>query len=217
MKTADGYGKPAPVLVFSSVGKPAESVIVVSRTPDPLKAVENGAAVFELSNTDRASLPDLPPGLYYWTVEAKDARGRDMSAARPYSFRVVLEPPLPAPRGRLPASGAVVDASGLSAQGDLSLSWKAVPGADAYLVTLWRARGSTDKSGVEPLLRSGLVSGTAWTIHDMVRRYGGDSSYVWEIEAVALDHAGAISRRGSPARSVFTLRVAPPEATEVLE
>jgi hypothetical protein len=76
------------IIRWSSTEPLGKSRFILSRNQNPRSSVP----VVDLTDPGKSiRLPPLTPGTYYWTIQAETPEGLDISAAQPFSFRV-LEP-----------------------------------------------------------------------------------------------------------------------------
>jgi hypothetical protein len=169
--------------------------------------------MFELGSGGimNVDLSELAPGAYSWTVDGKTADGRNISAAAGASFRVVPQPPLGAP-GNL--RGVFSEASGTPTA---TLTWGAVAGANAYMLSLWkRGDAPSDAAAIRqpPLLQQGPLAATRFVIPDLIPY--GQGRFIWRVEAVETGGSGTILRRGQSAQGILAVEAAPPPSTEII-
>ncbi|MDR0655128.1 MAG: FecR family protein [Treponema sp.] len=110
-------------------------------------------------------------------------------------------PPLPAPSGRRPETGYVLDLVALSESRTLVFSWNPVDGADAYAFTLFRETGPGRR---EPVVNSEGPQ-TSYTLEDLSLLDTG--RFVWQVEALNRETG---ERRGRPGENVFTVDIPQP-------
>ena len=137
------------------------------------------------------ALPQLGPGDYYWTVQARSADGFDITAATPAHFRVLPIPLLPAPRNPIPANGFRINPENLDEYRNLEFSWDAVPNANGYILTLYRGSGARR----EAVVQTPVQTGTSYTLGEIQQL--GRGTFYWQVEAVNTAQNGSIDQHGT--------------------
>jgi hypothetical protein len=191
---------------WSSSETPARSRFVLSRNANPL----TGAIVMDITNPARViQLPSLPEGIYYWTIRATSGDGLDISARRPFMFRVGPPPVFPAPQGLRPANGSRFDSAYMQSNRSITFSWQVVTGANAYIFTLLPAGGAAGNMATgRPIVQTGPLSTTSYTIADLSILDIG--TFTWQVEAVRTTQQGAFEVRGAKTESRFTIDIPQP-------
>jgi hypothetical protein len=181
---------------WSSRDPAVNTRFVLSRSPDPLR----GAALMEIRNPP-FSIPliRLPAGEYYWTVQAETRDGLNISAPAPAWFRVLPPALLPGARLRRPQNGYNLGPDQLREVRAITFAWDAVPGANAYILALYR-----DGDGGRQLIRRWEPSSqTSLTLNDLSLLERG--RLIWQVEAVNRLASGSIEQRGAISERRFTV------------
>ena len=174
---------------------------ILSRNSDPL----SGRPITEISNPDSTvRLDRLDEGTWYWTVEAQSADGLSVSAMEPRQLRVLPIPLLPAPGNRLPAAGSRIGIDELRTQRNIVFRWAAVPGANAYIFTLYEQT----RSGRRQIISTSPENRTSWTLENISELDRG--TFVWQVEAVNRGRNNVIEQRGRIGENSFILDVPHP-------
>jgi len=117
-------------------------------------------------------------------------------------------PPLPAPSNREPANNYRIGIEQLKARRTIVFRWAAVPGANAYIFTLYEQTAS----GRRQIDRVTVTSPT-WTLENIGAL--GRGAFVWQIEAVNRNPDGEIARRGTTGENTFTMDIPLPSPVQV--
>jgi hypothetical protein len=120
---------------------------------------------------------------------------------------VAEQPDLPAPLNRLPPEGHRIGIEQLKESDSIVFSWSAAPGANAYIFTLYQdtAGGRRQIIHVPPGNRRN------WTLENLATL--GRGTFIWQVEAVNMDSAGTIERRGMIGENSFIIDI--PRAGQV--
>ena len=171
---------------------------ILSRNSNPL----SGRPYLERSNPGRTIRVDrLEEGNWYWTVVAQTADGLSVSAAEPRQLRVLPIPLLPAPDNRLPAAGSRIGIEQLRTQRNIVFRWAAVPGANAYIFTLYEQT----RSGRRQIISTAPENRTSWTLDNVSELDRG--TFVWQVEALNRGRNNVIEQRGRIGENSFILDV----------
>jgi hypothetical protein len=166
----------------------------------------------------------LGPGTWYWRVmpvfpAVYEGRAAFSSAS---SFRIeqggagdvalVLPEPesapvLPAPLNRLPLTGYRIGIEQIRESNNIVFTWAAVPGANAYIFTLYQdTAGSPDSGGGRrQITRTPPGNRRSWTLENLVTL--GRGTFIWQVEAVNINSAGAIEERGRIGENSFIIDI----------
>jgi len=109
----------------------------------------------------------------------------------------VIEPPLSAPGNLVPFQGYRIDLNSLRNQKNLRFSWSEVPGANAYIFSLYQQI----VSGRRLITRTTVDYRTSWVLENINALSRG--TFIWQVEAIVKGKSGAIDRRGKPAENTF--------------
>ncbi len=180
-------------LVFSYIGEdePETAEVLVSADAQARQVIAKRTA-----EGGRARIGRLEPGLYYWTARGLLA-GLDISARESFRFFVDPIPPLPAPELLGPAEGEVFDVAKLSSRRSITLAWKAVAGANRYILRLEPSGGGKPIIARDDLVTPGFVISDL-SILDKGR-------FTWSVEARLLDAGGELEQAGTAASSFFII------------
>jgi hypothetical protein len=105
----------------------------------------------------------------------------------------------PSSRNMQPASGANFSLEELRSGKNITFSWTAVQGANAYIFYLYRQIAS----GQPQIVRTNLVYTPNYTIANSGMLDRG--TFIWKIEAVYVGSGNAIERSGMQGESTFTV------------
>jgi hypothetical protein len=158
-------------------------------------------------------LPPLAEGIWYWTIQAENSAGIDISPEAPAKFQVLPIPLLGRPGAIEPAPDSQIDTGyilrnrepgypGEFSSGGILFRWNSVTGANAYTFSLLR-EGST-----KPLVRSGPSPETSYRLKDMSFLENG--VYVWRVEALFITANDNVEQHGEAGEFRFTLSVPSP-------
>jgi hypothetical protein len=183
-------------------GQAARSRFVLSRNSNPLQ----GRSQVERTNPgSTVSLNRLEEGDWYWTVEIVTPEGRVIRADKARHLRVLPIPILPVPGNRRPSNGHRIGKEELEAQRNITFSWSAVQGANAYIVTLYQ---ETDGRRRKITGTDQPVSRTSWTLTNLSVLDRG--SFIWQVEAVNTA-GGRIDQRGRLGENTFSIDIPRPD------
>jgi hypothetical protein len=141
----------------------------------------------------------LSEGTYYWTVQGETNEGVNLSPASPASFRVGALALLPAARSLQPGNGFRIGPEELRISRTMSFSWAAVPGANRYILAVYREAGN----GRQLIRRWDPSTQTSRMLDDL--GFLGAGSFIWQVEAVNQGANGAIVQHGTAAENRFTI------------
>ncbi|MCL1931300.1 MAG: hypothetical protein FWF55_05750 [Treponema sp.] len=111
-------------------------------------------------------------------------------------------PLLPAPENRYPQDGYEIGAEELRRQRSIDLSWDAVQGATAYIVTIYHET----PQGREQIFITEPLRQTNYTLDNM-ELFENTETYVWRVEALAYNSQGTITQRGRPGDNAYTFTI----------
>jgi hypothetical protein len=124
----------------------------------------------------------------------------------------IIPPPtplLPTPVNLQPARGHRITMADLQTRRNLSFYWQQVPGAHAYILTIYRqAEGARTE-----IHRSQPQTRTNYLLENL--RVLDRGTFFWRVEAVTLRADGTIDRRGNLAESSFVMDIVLPGAVQV--
>ncbi|MDR0475391.1 MAG: hypothetical protein LBH43_17175 [Treponema sp.] len=196
------------VFTWEYNGEITRSRFVLSRSSNPLQ----GRPQVERRNPGRrVSLNRLEAGDWYWNVEVVTPEGRVVRAGQARQLRVSPIPALPAPSNRQPASGRSIGAEELKAQRNISFSWSAVQGANAYIFTLYQ---ETDGRRRKITGTESPVSRTSWVLNNLSILDRG--RFIWQVEAVNTS-GGRIDQRGRIGENSFIIDIPRPVQAQTEE
>jgi hypothetical protein len=170
----------------------------------------------------------LEPGTWYWRVlPVFPAVYEGSSAFSSVSFfrieqggaddvAIVLPGPeieqagtvplLPAPLNRLPLTGHRIGIEQLRESDSIVFTWSAVQGANAYIFTLYQATtGSQTAGGRRQIIRVPPENRRSWTLENVAALDRGN--FIWQVEAVNMNSAGTIERRGDIGENYFIIDI----------
>jgi len=154
--------------------------------------------------------PRLGAGDYFWTIQAVDAEGYDISSYAPAHFRVLPVPPLPPPRGRLPASEHTITPEHVRAERSVAFSWNEVEGANSYMLTVLR-----DDAARSPVIQTPLLTENGYTVEDV--RLLGRGEFLWQVEALYVMDDGFIVQRGELAGNKLIIDIPFPQQIRTMD
>ena len=146
-------------------------------------------------------LPRLNAGDYFWTIQAEDAEGFDISSPIPAHFHVLPIPPLPAPGNRIPVSGHTITPELIMASRSVVFSWNRVPGANGYRVTIFRDDGASRV----PVIQTPVLRENTYTVEDI--RFLGRGNFSWHVESLFVMPDGFIEQGGHLLENSFFVDV----------
>lgn len=148
----------------------------------------SGMAVWHLSR--------LGEGTYEWSIKASQS-GFDMSSRQPQRFSVGSIPNLLSPLLINPPDKAGFGPAQLSVSRSLKFSWNAVPGANRYIVNIYRA------NEVKPVLSVSDLRETEYVLKDLSTLDRG--SFSWEVIPQSYWTDGELERSGDGTRGDFSI------------
>ncbi|MDR2478123.1 MAG: FecR family protein [Treponema sp.] len=173
--------------------------LLVSRSFDPMS--DPRAIVLDAGRRNSLTFPVLGEGIWYWVIRADTSSERGVSSGDPSWFTVLPLPLFPAPRQPSPGNGMVISLAQLTADRNITFSWRNVPGANAYIFSLF---GVADPPQL--LLTASPDESLSFILQDLTLLMGHDS-YLWQAEAVYRNAAGTIEQRGVIEQHTFSLEV----------
>jgi hypothetical protein len=116
-------------------------------------------------------------------------------------------PFLPAPLNRLPPTGHRIGIEQLRESDSVVFSWSAVQGANAYIFTLYEVTAGNPESagGRRQIIRVPPENRRSWTLEKVAALDRG--TFIWQVEAVNMNSAGTIERRGSIGENSFIIDI----------
>jgi hypothetical protein len=113
---------------------------------------------------------------------------------------------LAAPLNLQPPEGHRIGIAQLKESNSIVFTWSAVPGADAYIFTLYKiTTGSLDTDdGRRQIIRVPPGNRRNWTLENIETL--GEGTFIWQVEAVNVS-AGTIERRGRNAENSFVIDI----------
>jgi hypothetical protein len=199
-------GRTAPALRWTSQSPIDRLRVIIWREDEgrpTLGLLEAGA-----SSGWEVILPGLAAGNYRWTVEGRTLEGDDISAVGSSEFRVAPIPPLSAPGNLRPVRNTRIGRAEILNSRSLTLSWNAVSGANAYVVTIRTA-------DQELFVQTPPQRALRYVIPDVIALGAGTVN--WQVEALSLSDNNTVRRLGPPAQSSFVTTVRAPQSTELVE
>ena len=185
---------------WDSGGNAASSRFIISRNSNPMQQ-----PAIEINNPGRTvRINRLDAGTWYWTVEARSAEGF-VSSAPPRQIQVLPVPILPPPGNLQPPSGYKIDIEAIKNRQSIDFSWRAVNGANAYIITLFEQDGNSRRQ----IFRSSPLNGTRWTLEDLSLL--SRNTFYWQVEAVNINQNGAAEQSGAPGENFFIVDFPLPE------
>jgi hypothetical protein len=181
----DALRRPGAVQ-WSSAESPRNVRFILSRNADLSRPV------LETANPPASvTLPPLAEGDYYWTVRAETEEGIDISAARPFLFRVLPLPLLAEAGNRQPGNDYVFGVEQLRANPVIAFSWDRVEGANSYMLTIFKEGAEGEREQVH---RAGALASPGYTLQDLSVLYQG--RFVWQVEALSRRPDGTVEQHG---------------------
>ena len=121
-----------------------------------------------------------------------------------------MKPFLPAPKNMLPVSGYRLDAEQLRQHRNITFSWSAVEGANAYILTVYK------DNMLRPVqvFQTEVFDALNYTF-DNLRLLDNVGTYTWQLEAISYNKDDIIDQRGKPGESKFVLDVPRPGRVRV--
>ena len=117
-------------------------------------------------------------------------------------------PLLPAPGSRQPSNGHRIGIEQLKTQRNIAFRWSTVPGANAYVLTLYEQT----ENGRRQINRV-TVGNPAWTLEDISVLNRG--TFIWQVEAVNRNPDGTIEQRGSAGENTFIMDIPLPSPVQM--
>jgi hypothetical protein len=202
---------------WSETAEASSYILEISETPDFInpRIRTQTASVFLFDSS-------MGPGTWYWRVLPVFPPVYEGHAAfSPASFfrieqgtagdsaLVLPVPPLPAPGNRLPPTGHRIGVEQLKESNRIVFSWSAVPGANAYIFTLFQ---DTD-SGRRQIVRVPPGNRRNWTMENLAAL--GSGAFIWQVEAVKMDSTDTIEQKGRIAENSFVINIPLPGQVEM--
>ena len=192
------------VFRWDSDRETVSSRFVLSRNINPLQqpvtVINNPGRNFQVNRIDA--------GVWYWTVEATSAEGI-VSSAPPRQLQVLPIPALPAPANLLPPNGHQLEIEAIKTRESINFSWQPVPGANAYIITLFEQTGA----GRHQVFRSSPQTQARWTLEDL--SVLSINTFFWQVEAVNVRQNGIIDQRGAISENFFIVDFPLPEVQAI--
>ncbi|MDR1596636.1 MAG: FecR family protein [Treponema sp.] len=118
----------------------------------------------------------------------------------PAAITPVPPPLLPEALGRLPKNGYIIGPVQLRESRIITFAWDPVPGADAYIFTLYKEEGRsrrliqrrTSRRNIRPLYDLNLLE---------------NGSFIWQVEAVSQAADGSVKQHGTAGENSFTVDI----------
>jgi hypothetical protein len=117
---------------------------------------------------------------------------------------------LSAPGNLQPARGRRIGINELKTQNNITFTWSAVQGANAYIFTLYEETAN----GRRQIINRPPENRTNWTLDDLGAL--GRGTFVWQVEAVNRNSSSVIEQRGRAGESTFTLDVPVPGPVRII-
>jgi hypothetical protein len=161
----------------------------------------------------------LPPGDYYWRIQAEAADQVFVTAAKRFRVAGTLAAPVIHNIGRKIQSGQSDEGWVVVRRGEEAVfNWEAVEDADYYHFRLFERAGE-EGPGTEPVFESSHVEGTSVSIS--MDDYG-EGTYYWSAQAFVNEKANTSRRTGLMSLEEFNFRTTrnvsldyPPAGTEL--
>ena len=129
--------------------------------------------------------------------------------AAPLPVVVQPIPLLPAPENRLPPTGYRFGIQELRNQRRIDFTWAAVPGANAYIFTLYHQ----SDNGRRQIIHTVCEDRTGWTLENTSLLDRG--TLIWQVEAVNSGRDGTIEQRGNIGENSFIVDIPLPSQPSV--
>ncbi|MDR2542010.1 MAG: hypothetical protein LBC80_00945 [Treponema sp.] len=192
------------IFLWESDREAARARFVLSRNSNPLSQ-----PAIEITNPGRiVQINRIEPGIWYWTIEAWSYENL-VSAAPPRQFQVLSIPLLSAPVNRLPINGTRINIESLRTRRNIDFSWQAVPGANAYVFTLFEQTAA----GRRQISQNPPENRTSFRLENLAILSSG--TFVWQVEAVNIGPNGSIDQRGSLGANSFIIDIPLPEVEAI--
>jgi hypothetical protein len=108
---------------------------------------------------------------------------------------------LPAPLNRLPLTGHRIGIEQLRESDSIVFTWSATQGANAYIFTLYQVTAG----GRRQIIRVPPENRRSWTLENVAALDRG--TFIWQVEAVNMNSAGTIERRGNIGENSFIIDI----------
>jgi hypothetical protein len=122
---------------------------------------------------------------------------------------VATQPMLPAAQNLQPTNGHRFVMSDLQTRRNISFSWQAVRGANAYILTIYH---QTD-TGRRQVFRTHPLTRPNYVLENL--RFLDRGTFFWQIEAVTRGQGGVIERHGNIAENSFIMDIILPGAVQI--
>jgi hypothetical protein len=186
----------------------------ISGTPDFSRPV-----IDEIAAGESWRGRSLDDGTWYWRITAGAGDVNVQTAGR--SFQVVSPSPprplsaqasvpariapvlpalLPEALGRLPENGYVIGPARLRESRIITFAWDPVPGADAYIFTLYK-----EGEGSRRTIQRWTSARNSRALYDLSLLENG--SFIWQVEAVVQAADGSVRRHGKAGENRFTVDI----------
>jgi hypothetical protein len=109
--------------------------------------------------------------------------------------------PLPAPLNLQPPTEYRIGIEQLKKSSRVDFSWSAVTGANAYVFTLFQDSNNERRQ----IIRIPPGYYRDWTLENIAML--GEGTFIWQVEAVNINSAGTVERRGKIAENSFVIKV----------
>ncbi|MCL2411355.1 MAG: hypothetical protein FWC97_06895, partial [Treponema sp.] len=113
------------------------------------------------------------------------------------------------PANRLPITGTRIGIERLRVQQYIDFSWNAVPGANAYIFTLFEQTGTARRQ----IIRSQHENRTSFRLDNLSVLSNG--IFVWQVEAVSIGHNGSIDQLSSPGENILVIDIPLPQVQAI--
>jgi hypothetical protein len=158
-----------------------------------VKGSEPGApSLFVSAEEETAPNPAPEPRIVYVPAPVPEPRIVYVREPAPVSR-------LPAPSNRQPAEGYRIGIEEAK-RGDINFRWSAVPGANAYLFTIYQETAN----GRRQITQTGPENRTSWTTDVKTL---GRGNFVWRVEAVNTGKDNVIEQHGNPGENRFVVDI----------
>jgi hypothetical protein len=178
------------------------SRFVISSRANPV----SGRPEISIQNPGRTvSVPKLPEGEWYWTVEGRSRDGRPITALSPRQIRVQPIPLLPAPRNRLPEAGFLIGAEEFRQSQNIVFSWSRVEGANFYILSILK-EGFLRK---QQIFKTDPLGALTYTFNNY-SLFDDSGTFYWQVEAVFYNRDGELEQQGTPGENKFIIDIPRP-------
>jgi len=110
-------------------------------------------------------------------------------------------PLLSEPASRLPPDGYRIGIEELRTKRSIDFKWSAVPGANAYIFTLYQQSPGEKRQ----IISTTIENATGWTLDNISVLERG--TFIWQVEAVERNQNGTIKRQGRTGENSFVLDI----------